>query len=118
MSAASVLIVEDNPDLGEALKAGIEEEGYQVTLVTSAERAIDLYRESDFDISFMDVKLPGIDGINGLTTILATNPDARIVVMSGYKVETLLEEAVKRGAVSVLQKPFSVEQMLDLIRAA
>ena len=116
MNASRVLIVDDNLDLAESLQASIEEEGYDVTLAATAEDAVTLFQQQDFDIAFMDVKLPGIDGINALVEIQKLKPDARVVVMSGYKIETLLEEAINRGAVSVLQKPFSVEQVLSLIR--
>ena len=66
--------------------------------------------------SRLSLGLSGIDGIGGLIEILNLKPDSRIIVMSGYKVTTLLDEATRRGAVSVLQKPFSVEQVLALLR--
>ncbi len=118
MSAENILIVEDNQDLAAALKAGIEEEGYAVSIANSAEQAFTALEQSDFDMLFMDVKLPGMDGINAMTRILKSKPRTRIVVMSGYKIETLLQEALSRGAVSILQKPFSVEKALELIRQA
>lgn len=116
MSQPTVLIVDDNIDLAEGLRDGLEDEDCLVTTATSAEDAIGLCQSADFDIILMDVKLPGIDGIGGLIGILNLKPDSRIVVMSGYKVSSLLDEATQRGAVSVLQKPFSVEQVLELIR--
>ena len=118
MSSKRILIVEDNQDLAAALKAGIEEEGYSVSIAGSAEQAFSALEQFDFDVLFMDVQLPGMDGINAMTKILASKPATRIVVMSGYKIQTLLQEALSRGAVSILQKPFSVEQALNLIRQA
>lgn len=116
MNAKRILIVEDNQDLAAALKAGIEEEGYEVSIANSAEQAFSDLEQFEFDILFMDVRLPGMDGINAMTRILASKPATRVVIMSGYKIETLLQEAVQRGAVSILQKPFSVERALALIR--
>lgn len=116
MSRARILIVDDNVDLAEGLRDGLEEEGCITTMATSAEDAIKLCRSAEFDLILMDVKLPGIDGIGGLIEIQKINPDSRIVVMSGYKIDTLLNEAIRRGATSVLQKPFSVEQVLEIIR--
>ena len=118
MNAESILIVEDNQDLAAALKSGIEEEGYAVTIANSAEQAFAELEQSDFDLLFMDVQLPGMDGINAMTRILGSKPQTRVVVMSGYKIDTLLQEAMSRGAVSILQKPFSVEKALELIRSA
>ncbi len=116
MTRPAVLIVDDNRDLAEGLADGLEEEGYMVKTAPSAEDGIRHCQEADFDLVLMDVKLPGIDGIGGLIEILNLKPETRVVVMSGYKVETLLDEATRRGALAVLQKPFSMEQVLELIR--
>ena len=115
MNTERILIVEDNQDLADSLKQGFEEEAYTVSIANSAEHAFSELEQTDFDILFMDVQLPGMDGINAMTNILESNPEIRVVIMSGYKIETLLAEAVNRGAVSMLQKPFAVEQALELI---
>jgi DNA-binding NtrC family response regulator len=112
VKVSTVLLVDDNPDLGEGLRLVLDDEGYDVALATCGSEAISLSREKRFDITFMDMKLPDMTGIEALMEIIKLYPDARVIMMSGYRVEELLDEAMKRGAESVLAKPFTMEQML------
>ena len=115
MKVLSVLVVDDNVDLGEGLKTVLDDEGFDVTLALNGNDAIALSRDRHFDITFLDMKLPDMTGIEALVEIKNLNDGARVVMMSGYRVHELLDEAVERGAKSVLNKPFTIEQMLDEI---
>lgn len=112
MKSQKILIVDDNIDLGEGLRSVLDDEGFDATLASSGSEAISLSRESRFDITFMDMKLLDMTGLEALMEIKNINADARVIMMSGYRVHELLDEALQRGAESVLNKPFSVEQML------
>ncbi len=115
MKVLSVLVVDDNVDLGEGLRTVLDDEGFDVTLALNGNDAISLSRDRGFDITFLDMKLPDMTGIEALVEIKNLNDGARVVMMSGYRVHELLDEAVERGAKSVLNKPFTIEQILDEI---
>ena len=115
MNPSSILIVEDNKDLTEGIRWALEQEGFNVTAVSSGEEAIALIPTNDFEVFLIDVKLPGMDGIAVMLNILDRDPEAKVIIMTAYKVETLLVEVQSRGAVSVLRKPFEVEEFLKLI---
>ena len=106
MNPSKVLIVEDNEDLTEGIRWALEQEGFEVTAVTSGEEAIPLIQSNNFDLTLIDMKLPGMDGIAVLLKILDLDPEARVIIMTAYKVESLLIEVQERGAISVLRKPF------------
>ena len=110
--AQSVLIVDDNVDLGEGLESVLIDEGFDVTFASCGSDAILWSRDKRFDITFLDMKLPDMTGIEALMEIINIYADSRVVMMSGYRVHELLDEALERGAESVLNKPFSIEQML------
>jgi len=112
MKSQKILIVDDNIDLAEGLRSVLDDEGFEVTLASSGSEAVSLSCENRFDVTFMDMKLLDMTGIEALMEIKKINADARVVMMSGYRVHELLDEALERGAESVLNKPFSVEQML------
>ena len=112
MKVATVLLVDDNLDLGEGLRMVLEDEGHDVTLAVYGSEAISLSREKRFDITFMDMKLPDMTGIEVLMEIMKFNPDPRVVMMSGYRLDELLGDTIDLRAISVLAKPFSIEQML------
>jgi CheY-like chemotaxis protein len=110
-----VFVVDDDQDFAESLALLIEGRGYEVELAFSGEEAIDKFRQQDFDITFMDVKLPGKDGVESFLEIRQFKPSARVVMMTGYSVEQLLEQAVEQGAWGVLNKPLDIERMLNMI---
>lgn len=117
MKVLSILLVDDNVDLGEGLKTVLTDEGFEVTLARNGNDAISLSRGRRFDITFMDMKLPDMTGIEAMVEIKNLNDGARVVMMSGYRVHELLDKAVERGAKSVLNKPFTIEQMLAEIES-
>ena len=106
MIMQSVLIVDDNLDFGEGLKSVLKDEGFDVTYASSGSDAMLRSREKRFDITFMDMKLPDMTGVEALMEIIKIYADARVIMMSGYRVHDLLNEALERGAESVLNKPF------------
>ena len=69
------------------------------------------------DIAFFDVRMPGMNGVESLLEILRFKPDARVVMMTAYSVQELLDEAVENGAIGVLHKPVEAQEVLTLVRA-
>jgi two-component system response regulator HydG len=115
MHPLRVFIVDDDKDFAESLALLIEGRGYQVELAFSGEEAIAKFCEQDFDITFMDMRLPGKSGIESFLEIRKFKPSARVVMMTGYSVKQLLEQAVEHGAWGVLDKPIDVRQMLEML---
>ena len=115
MNVSRVFIVDDNQDFAESLALLIEGRGYEVELAFSGEEAIAKFRQQNFDITFMDVKLPGMNGVESFLEIRKFKPSARVVMMTGYSVEQLLEQAVEHGAWGVLNKPLDIHKVLEII---
>jgi len=101
-----ILVVEDNKDLREALCTVLRDEGYNVILA-----------QDGFAIIFMDVLLPKMNGVEALKAIKKINPTAVTVMMTGYSVPHLVDEAISEGAYDdILYKPFAVDEILNLIK--
>jgi CheY-like chemotaxis protein len=115
MHHSRVFIVDDDQDFAESLALLIEGRGHQVELAFSGEEAIAKFREQDFDVTFMDVRLPGKSGTESFLEIRKFKPSARVVMMTGYSVEQLLEQAVEHGAWGVLNKPIDVRRVLEML---
>ena len=79
MKNINVLIVDDDRDFAESLAMVLDGRGYQVDTVHSGEGAIRKFREKDFDIAFIDVKLPGKNGVESFMEIRKIKPEARVV---------------------------------------
>ncbi|MCP4544584.1 MAG: response regulator [Chloroflexi bacterium] len=115
MNSLRVFIVDDNIDFAESLALLLEGRGCEVELALSGEEAIEKFHQHDFDITFMDIKLPGKNGVESFMEIRKLNPSARVVMMTGYSVEQLLEQAVEQGAWRILNKPIDVHRVLDML---
>ncbi len=113
MPPLKIFIVDDNQDFAESLADILELEGHQVELVFDGETAIEKFRGQSFDITFMDVKLPGMNGVESFFEIRKINPQAKVVMMTGYSVEQLVSQAVENGALGVLSKPIETSQLLE-----
>ena len=116
-----VFIVDDDQDFAKSLALLIRRRGHEVELAYSGEAAIERFRQQDasnerpFDITFMDVKLPGKNGVRSFMEIRQFNPTAKVVMMTGYSVEQLLEQAVEQGAWGVLTKPLDLQKLIEMI---
>lgn len=107
-----ILVVDDDVDAADSLAELFELEGHTVHVAYSGERAIEAYRETDFDIAFMDIMMPGKNGVESFFEIRKLRPSARVYMMTGYSVEQLIEQAIEHGAMGILSKPIDLDKVL------
>jgi two-component system alkaline phosphatase synthesis response regulator PhoP len=111
-SKASVLIVEDEENLQEALKLNLELEGYEITCAENGAIALKKVDEGYFDLIILDVMLPEIDGFDVCETIRLRNIDTPILMLSARSGSSDRVTGLKRGADDYLTKPFNLEELL------
>ena len=110
-----ILIVDDDRDFAESLVEVIENMGYEVEMAFSGEEAVQKLTEQDFDLTLMDVKLPGINGVEAFLKVRENKPQAKFVMMTAYSVEGLLTRAIEEGALGVLNKPFDIDHLVRIL---
>ena len=110
-----VLIVEDDPDFAESLMIALGVRNCHVDIARTGEEAIRKFRNLCYDIAFMDIKLPGKNGVESLAEIRSFCPAARVVMMTGFSEATLLDKARQAGAIDILRKPFRLKEMFSYI---
>lgn len=114
-----ILVIEDDLSLQNVLLESINSEGYEAIGVKSAEEAIELFeKENKFDVILTDVNLPGQSGLDILPTCLQHNPDAFLLVMTGYGTIDTAVKAMKLGATDFLCKPIALRDLFSAIRVA
>lgn len=112
---ASVLIVDDDVGMGETMSDIMEDKGYRTVIALDGYEAVEKVREKAFDVILMDIKMPGMDGVETFKQIKKIHPETAVVMMTAYAVEDLIREALREGAYGVFHKPFDMEEMMRLI---
>ena len=108
----SILLVEDEENLQEALKLNLELEGYEVTGAWDGAEALRAVQKEHFNLIILDVMLPEIDGITVCETIRLSNPDIPILILSAKNSSADRVLGLKKGADDYLTKPFNLEELL------
>src|SRR6185436_4041658 len=104
----SILLVEDEENLHEALKLNLELEGYEVTSAKDGAAALNAFQSEYFDLIVMDVMLPEMDGISVTETIRLNNNEVPILILSAKNSSADRVLGLKKGADDYLTKPFNL----------
>jgi DNA-binding NtrC family response regulator len=116
---ANILIVDDDAGVTDLLSAGLEEnEGYHCFAVATGEHALEKLSSSNIDVMLLDLRLPGISGIDVLTKAKMTHPDTLVIVITGVGDVQTAVEAMKLGATDYITKPFDVPTIASSIESA
>jgi two-component system alkaline phosphatase synthesis response regulator PhoP len=108
----SILLVEDEINLHEALKLNLQLEGYEVSSAYDGVKALNMIQQEYFDLVILDVMLPGTDGISIAETMRIQNNDAPILMLSAKNTSADRVLGLKKGADDYLTKPFYLEELL------
>lgn len=113
-----ILVVDDEENVRKLLTAVFLREGYSVETAEDGKAGLERFRETTPDIVIMDIRMPGLDGIEALGAMRALHADATIILMTAYaSVETAVE-AIKQGAYDYIIKPFDLDEVKLLIQRA
>jgi DNA-binding NtrC family response regulator len=111
-----VLIVDDEEGVREGLRTMFQREGLHVETAGSAEDGVRRIESRSFDIVFLDLNLPGSDGLSILGKLRRGTPPADVVILTGYGTVANTVEAMRKGAADVIEKPFGSDRILAVVR--
>jgi DNA-binding NtrC family response regulator len=112
MEEIRMLLVDDEDDFRTTLANRLKLRKVDITDVASGNEAIELVRQKSFDVAIIDVKMPGIDGIETLKQIKQLQPDIEIVMLTGHASIESGMEAMKLGAYDYVMKPCDIDELL------
>jgi two-component system, NtrC family, response regulator HydG len=112
------MLVDDNEDFLDSTKDVLEDEGFEVMTASSGEDAIRKVEGNTFDFVLMDIKMPGLNGVESLIEIKKRRPGIRVIMCTAYIVDGLIRQALEEGAYAVLNKPFEIEILLNMIESS
>ena len=115
MDNAKILIVDDEIIMRESLSGWLERDGHDVALAASGEEALEILKDSRFDIMLVDIKMEGMSGLDVLSRVKESDPDVAVVMITAYGSISTAIEAMKNGAYDYLLKPFDPEALGVLV---
>jgi len=112
----TVLLVDDDMDVLEPTQYLLMQEGYNVITASNGEEAVTTYFDNKPDVTFMDIKMPVLNGYEAFKRIINKDSNAKIVFTSGYAIDQKqFEEAKKLGLCGLLPKPVELNSMIKII---
>ena len=116
--SSRILIVDDEDSVRWVLDKGLRQAGYEVTAAKDGESAVRAFEAEPFDLVFVDVRMPGMDGLTALAKLREIRPDAHVIVMTAHGTMDTAIQAMQRGAYDYLAKPFDLDEVLLLTERA
>ena len=118
MAGEHILIVDDERAIQATLRGVLEDEGYRVSAVGSAPDALSKLADETPDLIFLDIWMPGMDGLEALAEIKQRRPESAVVMISGHGTIETAVKATKLGAYDFIEKPLSLEKTLLAVTRA
>ncbi len=113
-----VLLIDDEKDFLDIMSQRMETRGMSVTTATSADEALELAREKNFDAIVVDLQMPGMNGIEALKEFKQITPDIQVILLTGNATLEKGIEAMKEGAMDLLEKPADLDVLREKIQKA
>lgn len=116
MNPRPILIVDDEKNIRLALSMALEKLEIPVETAASGEEALEKVAQAEYDLMLLDLRMPGVGGMEVLRQVSQRLPDLKVIIITAYGSIDLAVEAMKLGAVDFLQKPFDVMQVREMVR--
>lgn len=113
-----ILVVDDEPDVGKFFQKILSEEGYRVMSATSGPEALSIIKKIEPEMVFLDIKMPGMDGMETFRRIRKISKKIVVIIITGYGSLRTAKEAMALGAYDYVSKPFNLESIKSMIREA
>ncbi len=115
---AEILVVDDDQSVASAFERFLRDEGYAYRIASNAQDAVRLIAERTPDLVVMDIRMPGVDGLQALHEIRSRFPEVYVVMMTAYGTSQTSIDAIRAGAFDYLTKPLDLDQLRSVIGKA
>ena len=112
-----ILVIDDEPVIGELLRASLEMCGYQITTTTSSRQVLELIAAQHFDFIFLDLVMPELDGSEVFRRIREMDRDTTVAIITGHADSELMMKAMEYGPFLVIRKPFAIVEVIEAVRS-
>ena len=116
-ASANIMVVDDEPAARLSLAELLSLEGYEVSVAASGEEAIELLSEGPFDLAIVDLKMPGMDGLDVIEVLQDESSDTVIIMLTAHGTLETAVQAMRKGAHDYLLKPADVNEIMQSVKA-
>lgn len=115
MKKLRILVVDDDRDFAEGIADALQLHGHEIVVTHSGEEALEAFTEAEFDLTFMDVQLPGWNGVESFREFRRRFPGAKVVMMTAYRLDNLIDVATEAGVIGAFHKPLAFDEVQALL---
>ncbi|RLC27668.1 MAG: sigma-54-dependent Fis family transcriptional regulator, partial [Deltaproteobacteria bacterium] len=115
MSDSAILFVDDEKNILDIVNEYLTRSGYDVTVADNGRQALEYLKDTDFDVVFTDLNMPGFSGLELLSAVKDRRPETEVIIVTGYGTIESAVEALKQGCYDYLQKPIKLERLKLLV---
>ena len=116
MTKKSVLIVDDYIGTCETLSDVLEACGFDVAAVRTGGDCLEMIKKRQFDVVLLDIKMPGMNGLETFRKIKKMNEKVKVIMVTAYAMNDIVDEALIEGAFSVVYKPLDLDKLISMVR--
>ncbi len=116
--AVHILVIDDEPVIRDLLFDVLSRKGYNVDTAEDGPSGLKKAEKKSYGVIFTDIRMPGMNGTEVYRRLKVLSPRTRVIVMTGYGLEELIQEALDLGAFADVKKPFDLELIYDLVERA
>jgi CheY-like chemotaxis protein len=114
--APSVLVVDDSPGICQTMSMILRRKGFEVSCAVDGPEAVEKVKQRPFDVVLLDIRLPGMDGVEVQRRIRSLRPAAKVAMMTAYAVEDKVRDALSAGAETVFYKPLDMDAIINYLQ--
>lgn len=114
---AHILVIDDDELILSLFKETLEEQGHAVVVASNSTEGLECVKRWDFDLIFLDLKMPDMDGAELLKQIKSVKPKIPVTVITGYPGSEMMERAFKEGPFGVMEKPFDASDIVTALNS-
>lgn len=115
---SQILIIDDEPVIRDLLFDVLTRKGYQVDTAEDGFQGLEKAEAKKYDVVFTDIRMPGMNGVEVYKRLKVISPESRVIVMTGYGLEKMIQEALNLGAFADVRKPFDLKLIYTLVEQA
>ncbi len=113
-----VLVIDDEAIVRVSCQRVLEPEGFEVDVTARGDEALEMMQSKQYDVVLTDLKMPDMDGLEVLKEIKKRWPEVQVIIITGYGTISTAVQAIKLGAYDYIEKPFTPEDILNVVKKA